>query len=256
MPLRMVRPLYRFECLSPRPPHANHNAFEGVSKPRAPSPSSPKSSAPRSSSQPAPVPKNVAFDLRSETSQLSSPGTRRHKRRGEVGESSRGYEAENDSESTFDGRDKRYPTHHPVSETESDPEKAARRRRHRRRPGRQSTTDGYDRNSDNDRPHDNDGYPSNRSSRHASSRSHRHHHHRPAGDGLSSPTGSDVTVDLPERFDKDGRKKPERGEDPVADALEDLLSGKGPGGKYFKKIFGGSGDDDEGGDSGGRKRRR
>ena len=195
----------------------------------------------------------MAFDLGSETSQLSSPDTRRHKRRGGGGESRRGYEAENESESTVDGRDKRYPTHHPVSETESDPEKAARRRHHRRRSSRRGTTDVHDHDSNNDRPYDSDDHTHHGSSRHASSRRHRHH---AARDELLSPTGSDVTVDLPERFDKDGRKKPERGEDPVADALEDLLSGRGPGGKYFKKIFGGSGDDDHHDGASGSRRRR
>jgi hypothetical protein len=185
---------------------------------------------PRSSSQPAPAPKNVAFNLdQSESSQLSSPDMRRHKRRGET---NRGYEAEDDSESTLDGRDKRYPTHHPVSETESDPEKSFRRRTHRRR-----------------HPHpDDDHHYSKRSSR----RSSRSHHHRDGGP--LSPADSDATVELPERFDKEGRKKSERGDDAVADMLEDMISGKGPGGKYFKKIFGGAADDSDG-DGVGRRRR-
>lgn len=159
---------------------------------------------------------------------------RRHKRRGE---SNRGYEAEDDSESTLDGRDKRYPTHHPISETESDPEQSARRRKVRRRhPDDRSSYEDH-------RPH--------RSSR----RSSRNHHPSSARDGDPlSPTDSDATVDLPERFDKEGKRKPERGDDAIADILDDIMSGKGPGGKYFKKIFGGT--DDDGEDPGGRKRRR
>jgi hypothetical protein len=222
-----------------RPP-ANVDRLEGLNQPRAPSPPPPipplnPSAAtvtpPRSSSQPAPAPKNVAFDLGSEASQISSPDLRRHKRRGEM---NRGYEAEDDSESPLDGRDKRYPTHHPVSETESDPEQSSRRRRHRR-----------------NRPHDEDRHHDD-SRRTRSSRSSRSGRDR---DGRTfSPYDSDATVELPERFDKDGRKKPEKGEDPIADALDDLFSGKGAGGKYLKKIFGGGASDEE--SDGGRRRRR
>ena len=63
-----------------------------------------------------------------------------------------------------------------------------------------------------------------------------------------SPTQSDTTVDLPERFDKHGRRKQERAEapsDPIADKIEEFLSGKGSAGKLFKNItdnFLGSGD--------------
>lgn len=195
----------------------------GVIEPPAPSPPPQPSFVPRSSSQPAPASKNVAFDLGSDGSEFSSPDLRRHRRRGET---SRGYEAEDDSESTLDGRDKRYPTHHPVSETESNPEISTRRRKHHRR-------QREDRRSQ--RPQ-----PSSRSQPHAHDRS-------------QSPTGSDSTVDLPERFDREGRKKPERGEDLVVDLLEDLLAGKGPGGKYFKKMFGGADDDVD--EAGGRRRR-
>lgn len=199
---------------------------------------------PRSSSQPPPAPKNVAFDLGSDGSQLSSPDTRRHKRRGGGGggETNRGYDAEDDSEATLNGRDKRYPTHHPISETESDPERSARhRKQHRRR---------YHPDDDNDRPYD-DGHRHNRSD--PSSRTH------PSSartERPPSPTGSDTTIVLPDRFDEKGRPRPQRGDDAVADMLEDLISGKGPGGKYFKKIFGGTDDDDEGESGGGRRRRR
>jgi hypothetical protein len=44
---------------------------------------------------------------------------------------------------------------------------------------------------------------------------------------------SDVTVELPERFDKYGRKKPEPGEDVLADKLEAFLAGKGAARKLF-----------------------
>jgi hypothetical protein len=210
---------------------ANDGGPTGVSKPRVPSPSrwNPPP-APRSSSQPPPGSKNVAFDLGSDGSQISSPDIRRHRRKGET---NRGYEAEDDSESTLDGRDKRYPTHHPVEETESDPEQAARRAR-RRRP-----------RPNDDRSHDDH--------RHHRSRRSSRSHHPPARDGPLSPTGSDATVELPDRFDREGRRKPEKGDDPLADMIENMMSGKGPGGKYFKKLFGS--DDDEN-HSGGRRRKR
>ena len=49
---------------------------------------------------------------------------------------------------------------------------------------------------------------------------------------------SDSTVDLPARFDDRGRRLPERGEDPLADKIEELLHGRGTAGKLFAKITG------------------
>lgn len=42
-----------------------------------------------------------------------------------------------------------------------------------------------------------------------------------------SPTDSDSgeTVDLPPRFDSYGKRVPERGEDPIADTVQDIISG-------------------------------
>ena len=51
-----------------------------------------------------------------------------------------------------------------------------------------------------------------------------------------SPAHSDSTVDLPPRFDKDGRPKPQKGEDPIADKIEEFLSGKGSASKFLKNI--------------------
>jgi hypothetical protein len=205
----------------------------GVKTRRVRSSSSANRSPPRASSQPPLAAKNVAFDLQSEASAVSDADPKRHRKRGET---SRGYEAEHDSDSTIDGRDQRYPTHHPISETESDPEQGSRQRSHRRRRG----------TYDDDRDHD----------RHSRSRLESKSRHKDAPpDGPLSPTGSDVTVDLPERFDRRGRKKPERGDDAVADFLDQMLSGKGPGGKYLKKLFAGAGGD-EGDDHGGHRRRR
>ena len=50
---------------------------------------------------------------------------------------------------------------------------------------------------------------------------------------------SDATVDLPPRFDDEGKKKSERGEDPVADRFEDIVSGKGAAGKVFGNFIDG-----------------
>jgi hypothetical protein len=70
-----------------------------------------------------------------------------------------------------------------------------------------------------------------------------------------SPAPSDATVELPPRFDKYGRPKPEKGEDLLADTLEEVLSGNGFAGKLFTRLTGALGlDDNEGGGS--RSRRR
>jgi hypothetical protein len=55
------------------------------------------------------------------------------------------------------------------------------------------------------------------------------------GDG----NDSDATVDLPARFDEKGQKKTERGEDPLADKFEDIISGKGAAGKVFGNFMDG-----------------
>ena len=73
----------------------------------------------------------------------------------------------------------------------------------------------------------------------------------------SPSASSDTTVDLPPRFDKQGRKIPERGDDPLVDRLNDFLGEGGPGGKWLERIvgvFGGEGDD--GGENRGKGRRR
>ena len=94
-----------------------------------------------------------------------------------------------------------------------------------------STNDSHDRDDDRD----------------SSSRQNNHHHHphrrhASQNDAMTmrspSPTLSDTTVDLPPRFDQHGRRRPEKGDDPLADALEDMLSGKGPAGKLFNKFTG------------------
>lgn len=92
---------------------------------------------------------------------------------------------------------------------------------------------------------------------HPSRRHDRHHRRRAFQDDIPrspSPARSDTTIDLPERFDKYGRRKPERGEDPLADTVEEFLSGKGAAGKLFSRLTG-IGVEDEN-DGSGRRRRR
>lgn len=87
----------------------------------------------------------------------------------------------------------------------------------------------------------------------------RHHNHRRRAsqndvERSPSPAPSDATVDLPPRFDQNGRRRPEKGEDPLADAMEALLSGNGPAGKLFTKFTGVLGLSDS--SSGGAQSRR
>ena len=195
--------------------------------------------------------KNVAFDLGSDTSSPLAPADARRQRRreGERGgrgeTSARGYEAEDDSESTLDGRDKRYPTHHPVSETESDPEGAAQYDRHHHRSSRRRRSTATD---DDPRPSHSRDDPSS-SSQQRSHRSSKKHSSRDRDrdrgrdydydhDGPLSPAGSDATINLPDRFDKDGRRKPERGDDAFADIVQDVLAPDGPAPKFIKKFLG------------------
>ena len=49
---------------------------------------------------------------------------------------------------------------------------------------------------------------------------------------------SDETIELPARFDRRGRKLPERGDDPRADKLEDILNGRGLTGGLLKVMAG------------------
>ena len=98
------------------------------------------------------------------------------------------------------------------------------------------------------RDHDHDSAPSDISA--SDSESHDRHHrrdgprHRDRGHGDRrrrdpSPTHSDTTEDLPDRFDKHGKRKHEKAEapgDPIAEKIEEFLSGKGSAGKIFKNI--------------------
>ncbi|MCJ1316437.1 hypothetical protein MMC15_001758 [Xylographa vitiligo] len=94
------------------------------------------------------------------------------------------------------------------------------RNRHRRRRTARDDYDSYDSESSIDH-----GHRSNRRSR--------RHHDEPR---TPSPAPSDETIELPARFDDKGRRKPERGDDPIADKIEEFLAGKGSAGKLFKNL--------------------
>ena len=211
--------------------------------------------APRSASQP-----RVQFDLGSEIgspTSASSPDQGRHRRREQR---QAGYETD-DSDSTLDGNMRSGSG----QTTPTSPSHSRRRHKHHHQHSRDNpeplsatSTASTSSAPPDDQPR--------------KLRRHRHRHSEPSTPGIQeqpppsqlrrhegpppeSPA-SDSTIDLPERFDKHGRKKPETGDDPLADKIDELLSGKGPGGKFFGRLTGlfGDKDGDEGG-SGGRRRR-
>ena len=94
------------------------------------------------------------------------------------------------------------------------------RNRHRRRHNARDDYDSYDSESSIDH-----GYRSNQRSR--------RHRDEPR---TPSPAPSDETIELPARFDEHGRRKPEKGDDPIADKIEEFLAGKGSAGKLFKNL--------------------
>jgi hypothetical protein len=139
----------------------------------------------------------------------------------------RGYEAGDDTDSTPD--DTRRRANGPVEsrdrerDRERDRDDEGRRRHHRRR-----------------RSHD----PSSSSAgagvvAGASSSSTSRRDRRKDKEGTVEGNDSDTTVDLPPRFDEEGRKKADRGEDPFADKLEDIIAGKGTAGKVFGNFVDG-----------------
>jgi hypothetical protein len=183
-------------------------------------------SASRSTSQPPAHRKSVAFadapevaGTRSTTTIASSQqsGLHRHS------DQNRGYEAGDDTDSTIDGR-----TRGPAR-SQTLPEVTAngasgfasasldKKRHHHRRRSADPTASSTSAAGPSDPPR-------------TSSR---------APEPPVSPAPSDQTIDLPERFDKHGRKKPELGEDPLADKLDNILAGKGTTGKLFGNFVDG-----------------
>jgi hypothetical protein len=106
------------------------------------------------------------------------------------------------------------------------------------------------------RNHDEDIDEHERDDHHSNTQHRRRRRHRSRDPSTHRRTGSPdsvnstETVELPARFDQEGRKVPERGEDPLADKIEDLFSGKGLAGGILKRLTG-----DLLGDGSGKKRR-
>lgn len=122
-------------------------------------------------------------------------------------------------------------------------------RRHNKTP-RPRQYDDYNSYEDDDHDIREDRRP--RSHRRSRSRSRSNSHNR---SGSPSSISSGETIELPPRFDPNGRPVPERGEDTSADKVEDFLTGRSSAGKMFLKITGdllGSGG--SGGASGSRSR--
>ncbi|KAL9109024.1 MAG: hypothetical protein Q9227_006264 [Pyrenula ochraceoflavens] len=246
-------------------PDQHHQPQDGVNSTQMPYmsgavPVDASRSAPQQSSK-----RNVQFDLGSEDASRiseSSPDQRRHRRREQR---QAGYETD-DSDSTLDGNIRNgsdQPT--PISPGHG-------QRRHKHRHHRSRDDDPHPLSSTSTPSTSSPAATENPSSKDKHrNRLHRRHrsdleddntkpssHLRPDS-GVPESPASDSTIDLPERFDKHGRKKPEPGDDPLADKIDDLLSGKGPGSKFFGKLtgglFSGRGDGDEGGEGSGRRRR-
>ena len=205
----------------------------------------------RATSQPPPMSngprKSVAFAEAPELntpnppeSEASSPEKARRRER-----ANRGYEAGDDTDSTPDDQRRRQRAEGGGGSRSLDPAAAERngeereggsgRRRHRRRRSADpSSTFRGEPSSSRGAPID-----TNVSSSKVSKEN------RP-----TSPAESDATVDLPARFDNQGRKKTEAGDDPVADRIDEMLKGKGVGGRLFGNfvdgIFGPEGRDGRG----------
>lgn len=127
--------------------------------------------------------------------------------------------------------------------------------RHRTKIPRPRQYDDYDDYDDDDQDHREDRRP--RSHR----RSHRRSHSRSRSNsrtrsGSPSSISSGETIELPPRFDPNGRPVAQRGEDPLADTVEDFLAGRSSAGKIFQKFTGdflGPGDAGGGRSSGKRR---
>lgn len=162
----------------------------------------------RSTSQPPNSRKSVQFaesPLEREftaESELSTPDVRRHRRR-----SSRASDAVEDTTSTPDGQRRRSQPNGPGDPSLSADQGARRKRHHTRQKSHDPSISSNPEANGVPAPQD------------------------PARE--LSPVGSDATVDLPERFDENGRKKPE---DPMADKLDEILAGKGAAGRLFSNF--------------------
>ena len=197
---------------TPTNPYANPDTVPSPSyippTDRAPSPqreravSQPPPSGPR---------KSVAFAEKPEVqtvadSEASSPEQHRHRRHRE-----RGYEAGDDTDSTPDDQRRRQrgaESSRSLDPTSAAPDDGQKKRHHRRRrsadpSSAESSLKVPDRNQ------------------------------------TLSPADSDATVELPSRFDSKGNRKTEKGDDPLADRLDEIIQGKGATGKLFGNFVNG-----------------
>ncbi|KAI4172162.1 MAG: hypothetical protein LQ343_003722 [Gyalolechia ehrenbergii] len=155
----------------------------------------------------------------------------------------------------------------PDSSSPSSPEHIRKRRQRKGNHDKNQYSDDYSSFSDNPSTSHHSA-PSSNSRPHAH-RQHRHHYEPPPSAPSNpnssantlvnsarspSPTLSEATIDLPPRFDEKGRKIPEKGEDPLADKIENLFGGGGGIAKLMKGFLGG--EDDPLGDGGKSRRRR
>jgi len=170
-------------------------------------PSSPPPSSPR---------KSVQFSEKPEVSTFSDPNpidpeaeSSEHHHRHRHSHS-RGYEAEDDTDSTPDDSRRRHQEHSARSQETGDAANGNEDRRHRRRRSHDTSSSRREPSS-RDRPHER----------------------------VASPADSEATVDLPARFDDKGKKRAAEGDDPLADKVEELLSGKGAAGKVLGNFLDG-----------------
>ena len=205
-----IPPVSSYEPPLPDPPPPIHTARQDT----YPSPTTREVSPPRSQSQPpSSHRKSVQFaekpqfseaaKLESEVSSADRP-RERHKH-----SHSRGYEAGDDTDSTPDEqrRGSRDMTSRSLQPESAEPG----RRRHRRRRSHEPSL-SRDEPSSSSRPLERD---------------------------RGASPDSDGTIDLPARFDDKGRKKTEQGDDPLADRLDEILSGRGAAGKVFGNFLDG-----------------
>lgn len=128
---------------------------------------------------------------------------------------------------------------------------------HRRRDGSGSSTHnpshhgGYDSEDGPSRSRDSGNDPDKDRRRRR-----RHHRHNPSEPRASSPSESDSTVELPDRFDERGKRIPERGEDDFVEKFQSLLDGRGSLGTVLQSFGLGGGSDDNDNDNDGDRRRR
>jgi len=166
------------------------------------------------------------------------PDQQHKHRRHRNGESSRGYDAGDDTDSTPDEYRRRQQSQIGLAPTPNATTAEDKRRHHRRRKSHDPSSSSAASSSSKPRP------PT-----------------KPEVDRNATVSpASDDTVDLPERFDEHGRRKPVPGEDPLTDKLEEILSRNGLGrrlfGNFADGLLGGSRGASGSGDADGSNRRR